>query len=99
MLFVSACTDSTNQGVNKSSLSKNIVEITGEGVVSPGMYEFREGMVVSDLVNLAGGWRKCASKKRTNVQRIINTEEIRKRVSLNELILKGDIIHTGCPYF
>ena len=53
MLFVSACTDSTNQGVNKSSLSKNIVEITGEGVVSPGTYEFREGMVVSDLVNLA----------------------------------------------
>ena len=99
MLFVFACSESTNEKENNSSLSKSVVEITGEGVVSPGKYEYREGMVLTDLVNLAGGWTKCVSKKRTTVQRIINFESTRKRIPLNELILKGDIIHTGCPYF
>ena len=99
MLFVFACSESTNEKENNSSLSKSVVEITGEGVVSPGKYEYREGMVLIDLVNLAGGWTKCVSKKRITVQRIINFESTRKRIPLNEHILKGDIIHTGCPYF
>ncbi|MCD6385973.1 SLBB domain-containing protein, partial [Candidatus Sumerlaeota bacterium] len=32
-----------------------IVEIKGEGVKSPGIYEFKEGMTVRDLVSLANG--------------------------------------------
>lgn len=39
-----------------------IVEIKGEGVKSPGIYQFREGMTVKDLVEIANGLYEDAIK-------------------------------------
>ena len=38
----------------------NTVEIKGEGVRQPGVYEFREGMTILDLIKLAGGLHEDA---------------------------------------
>jgi protein involved in polysaccharide export with SLBB domain len=54
---------------------ERILQIRGE-VASPGNYEYREGMTLSDLVALSGGFLESASNSYIEVARRLSYEEI-----------------------
>jgi protein involved in polysaccharide export with SLBB domain len=101
VLFIVACNSEEYKTRNPQKYQTNeaTIVIEGQGVVTPGEYSYTTGMTLTDLVELAGGWRKCVSKKRTTVSRISDGEITRKRISLDEELLPSDVVGTGCPFF
>ncbi|HOV86997.1 MAG TPA: SLBB domain-containing protein [Syntrophobacteraceae bacterium] len=55
-------------------LEKQVVQITG-AVNTPGQFEFRPNMKLSDLVNIAGGLRPYAFMNSAEVTRVIPTQQ------------------------
>ena len=51
------------------NLRKNVVEVTGSVVLHPGVYQFRPGMRMSDLVSQAGGFQPDVYLERAQVFR------------------------------
>ncbi len=51
-----------------------VVEIKGE-VLKPGIFAYREGLSLSDLVSIAGGFKEAASNSYIEVSRRLNHEE------------------------
>jgi polysaccharide biosynthesis/export protein len=49
---------------------RNIVSINGEGIVRPGVYEWREGMRLADLIERAEGLREYVHLERADLVRI-----------------------------
>ncbi|MBP8645764.1 MAG: SLBB domain-containing protein, partial [Syntrophobacteraceae bacterium] len=73
-------------------LEKDIVQITG-AVNTPGQFEFRPNMKLSDLINIAGGLKPYAYLNTAEVTRVIPTQQGPKTeqiyVDLNEA-MAGD---------
>ncbi len=54
----------------RDSNYQNIVEITGNGITKPGIFEFTPGMTITQLVEKAGGFRKDAWKEKIFMVRL-----------------------------
>lgn len=74
----------TEESINNSSVEESktiIVEIKGE-VIKPDVYELKEGSIVKDLIDLAGGL-----KEEADIRNINRAEELKD----HELIIIGNI--------
>lgn len=63
---------------------KKYVDIKGE-IKNPGVYEFEEGMIVNDIVSLAGGFTDNASSKNLNLSKKVTDEMVIYVYSQKEL--------------
>ena len=77
------------------------VFVFGE-VQKPGTFLFEDGMSVVQAITLAGGFTKSASQNSTSVTRLVSGEEVKVKVSVqdialgkapNVLLQPGDIVY------
>jgi protein involved in polysaccharide export with SLBB domain len=77
------------------------VFVFGE-VQKPGTFVFEEGMTIVQAVTLAGGFTKSASQNSTSVTRRVNGQEVKVKVSVQDIALgkasnfalePGDIVY------
>jgi len=62
------------------------VFVFGE-VSKPGAYAFEEGMTIIHAVSQAGGFVKTASKNSVNVTRVVNGQEIKVPVKVEDIVI------------
>ena len=83
------------------------VFVFGE-VQKPGTFPFEENMSVVQAVTLAGGFTKTAAKNNTNVTRLVDGQEQKLRVPVEEiaigqtrnfLLQPGDIVFVPESFF
>ena len=65
--------------------------ILGE-VISPGVYEWSEGMTVRQAIALAGGYTEQGSTRRTEIARNVDGERTNIRVTEDDRVQASDII-------
>jgi protein involved in polysaccharide export with SLBB domain len=77
------------------------VFVFGE-VQKPGTFVYEEGMTIVQAVTIAGGFTKTASQNSTSVTRRVNGQEVKMRVSVQDIALgkapnfalePGDIVY------
>ena len=83
------------------------VFVFGE-VNRPGTFTYEDNMSIIQAITLAGGFTKVASKNNTNVTRLVDGQEVKVRVPVedigvgrekNFLLLPGDIVFVPESFF
>ncbi|MEW5743075.1 MAG: polysaccharide biosynthesis/export family protein [Myxococcota bacterium] len=65
------------------------VFVFGE-VQKPGAYSFEEGMTIIHAVSQAGGFTKTASKNAVNVTRVVEGQEVKVPVKVEDIVIGRD---------
>ncbi len=83
------------------------VFVFGE-VQKPGTFPYEDGMTVVQAVTLAGGFTKTASQNSTSVTRLVEGQEVKVKVSVEDIALgkapnfvlqPGDIVYVPESFF
>ena len=91
----------------KSNLNSKKIFVFGE-VQKPGTFPYEDGMSIIQAVTLAGGFTKTAAKNNSNVTRIVDGQEQKIRVPVEDIgvgkepnfqLQPGDIVFVPESFF